>query len=171
VKSILISSQDCYVDLVAHKSCFNRSLRCDNYHGFTHNYRGYIMLINIMSRDERMRSSRVKRYRCWYGINEERTNDDVCTIGSSFGIDLINLTEGKILLAADPGCGLSLLVRITASSWGGIYISLRAYIGVMPNFTTLETSIAWSSVLARRFCWGICWGSLTRVWCLRCGLR
>jgi hypothetical protein len=56
---------------------------------------------------------RNKKYKRWHGINEERTNNDVRTISSSFSTDLIN--PGNIICAV-ASCSLVLLARITASS-------------------------------------------------------
>jgi hypothetical protein len=116
-----------------------------------------------------MRSSIIKKYSSWYGINEERTNDDVRTILSSLCIDLINPGNDVTMVTGWSLCLLAL--RITTSWCVGV--PLRTDIIIVTNLTTLEACGVCSCVLASRSCRGASGGSLTsmrslwcRLWCL-----
>jgi hypothetical protein len=81
-----------------------------------------------------MRSSRIKKYSSWHGINEERTNDDVRTILSSFDIDLINPGDAITTVAAWSLCLLAL--RITMSRCVGV--PLRTNTSMRPTSPNLK---------------------------------
>jgi hypothetical protein len=93
-----------------------------------------------------MRSSRIKNYSRWYGINEKRTNDDVGTILSSFNINLVNPNNVVTTVAARSLCLLAL--RITTSRCVGV--PYRTNISIVTSQATLETCGACSSALACR---------------------
>jgi hypothetical protein len=116
-----------------------------------------------------MRSSRIKKYSSWHGINEERTNDGVRTILSSFNIDLINPGNVITMVATWSLCLLALGI-ITSRCVG---VPLRTHISIVTNLTTLETCGSCSSALASGSRRGASGGSLTsmrslwcRLWCL-----
>jgi hypothetical protein len=106
-----------------------------------------------------MRSSRIKKYSSWHRINEERTNDDVGTIRSSFNIDLINPINAITTVATRSLCLLALSTATSRS----VGVPLRTYISIMPNLTTLVACGACSGVLASKFCQGPIGDRLTRM--------
>jgi hypothetical protein len=116
-----------------------------------------------------MRSSRIKKYSSWHGISEERTNDDVGTILSSFNINLINLGNDVTTVASWSLCLLAL--RITTSRCVGV--PHRTNISTVTSLTTLEACGSSSSALAYRSHRDASGGSLTsmrsvwcRLWCI-----
>jgi hypothetical protein len=97
-----------------------------------------------------MRSSRIKKYSSWHGINEERTNDDVGTILSRFNINLINPGNAVTTVASWSLCLLAM--RISTSRCVGV--PHRTNISIVTTLTTLEACGASSSALACRSRWG-----------------